>query len=591
MSELTILPVSTQFPADTKAPEIPFDFDKESEVFRALCNDHVDEVTATRTRRDLRANRKNVDQLRREGKLLPDETVIPDRSIEQNCLTEISPYIAYTEQPNEILSFHDPANPGFDFYLHSKWVTSLLRDENWQQPWQLMEDCMILHGAGFFEVIFDESAPSKSTFEYIRREHFIIPRDTKDIQGCHRLARQYEITKHQLKLLAAQFGFDPIIVKKIEEHYKSKNTFIPIFKYFLRDENNTVYNAWLAEKDLGAENWLRAPEQHFSGDYDTQVDPITGQSIPAPAPTSTLPFVSFPYRTQEDESILLIQGQAALTVHVQEAMQSLLSATVNAAFRASGTYASAEPGPGEPPQNKELYPLKTGYVHHGKLTFHNLPWPNPVALSIAQYLGVKNASQLGQTDFAAMSRQDTAKRATEIVAAKEEADKLKTSRLALFASRCLTAYRMRWKIILKQIELGGIQPPESLDVTPLFSSTLVLAMAADVQVVKREQQKQKLIDFWPIVQATPLAPVYFEAMLQSTFPEEWPVWKQAMNQIQQAQQNQQAPILQQLTAALVDAFPNLPPEKQPQVQELLNQVGPMMQPPNDAQTGTSNVAG
>lgn len=585
MSELSILPQITtvQYPADSKSPEIPFDFQKETDVFRALCDDFNDEVNAVRIRRELRANRKNVDQLRREGKLLPDETIIPDRTIEQNCQNEIAPYIAFTETPEEILSFSDPANPGFDYYQHSRWITSLLRDENWQQPWQKMEDCMILHGAGFFEVLFDDSAPSKSTFEYVRREHLIIPRDTRDLQGCHRLARKYEITKHQLKLLAAAFNFDPSIVAKIEDHYKTKNTFIPIFKYFLRDENNYVYNAWLAEHELGVQNWLRQPQAHFLGDLLP-----SQQGPPLPKPTTIIPFVEFPYRTQEDEAILLVQGQAALTVHVQEAMQGVLTAIVNTSIRASGLYASVDPGPGETPQNKELFALKSGYVHHGKMNFTALPWPNPVALSIAQYLGVKNASQMGQTDFAANTRNDTAKRATEIVAAKEEADKLKTARLALFSTRCLSAYKIRFKIILSQLQIGGIDPPPNLDVTPLFSPTISLAMAADVQVVKREQRKQKLVDFWPIIAPTPLAPVYFEAMLQTVFPDEWPIWKQAMQANQQAQQNNPLPAM---AAAMADSIGDLPPDKQENFRQILNAVGPMIQPQqNEQQPATSNVA-
>lgn len=583
MSEQNVIPQITQaqFPADTKSPEIPFDFQKESEVFRALLDDFNEEVNAVKVRRELRANRKNVDQLRREGKLLPDETIIPDRTIEQNCQAEIVPYISFTETPEEVLSFSDPANPGFDFYQHSRWITSLLRDESWQEPWQKMQDCMITHGAGFFEVIFDPAAPSRSAFEYVRRDHFIIPRDTKDIQACHRLARKYEITKHQLRILAADFQFDETVVRKIEEHYKTKNDFISIYKYILRDENNYVYNAWLAEHSLSADRWLRPPQAHFMSDFS--VDQF---NQPVPSPTTIIPFFAFPYRTQEDESILFVQGQAALSVHVQEAMQGLLSATVNASTRAAGLYGAVEPGPGEGPQNKELYPLKSGFVHHGKLTFHVLPWPNPVALSVAQYLGVKNASQLGQTDFAAQTRQDTAKRATEIVAAKEEADKLKTARLALFSTKCLAAYKVRFNIILNQLKIGSILPPPNLDPSPLFSPTLQLAMAADIQVVKREQRKQKLVDFWPIVAPTPLAPVYFEAMLQTVFPDEFPIWKEAMLQNQQAAQNNPLPMM---AAAMADVIGDIPPEKQETFRQILNQIGPMIQ--NEPSPAAPNVAG
>lgn len=565
MSENIVLPQSQDSPADSRAPEVPFEFDKEKEVFKQLQNEFVNEVEATKIRRELRENRKNVAELRQQQILLPDETIIPDRTIEQNCQSEIIPLIAFTEQPNQVLSFHDPTNPGFDYTLYADWLTSLVRYENWQLPWQQMEDCMVLHGAGFHEIIFDEASPAKFTTEYVRRDHFIIPKDTKDINACLRLARKYEITKHQLDLLAAAFGFDPQVVAKIKEHYKTKSEFIDIYKYFLRDENNYVYNAWLAPDSVSADTWLREPMPHFLGDYE---DPLPGMP-PTQRPTTQYPFIAFPYRTQEDESILKVQGQAALSVHVQEALTGLYSATVNGAIRAAGVYAARAPGPGKEPDNKTLYTLKSGYVHDGDMTFFSLAWPNPIALSLAQALSVRNSAQQGNTDFAAMSRNDTAKRATEIVAAKEEADKIKTARISLFSSRCLIEYKMVFNIILNQIKIGGIIPPQNLDPSPLFSPTLILTMAADTQVVKREQRKQKLIDFWPLVQPTPLAPTYFESMVAEMFPEDWPVWRNAMQQLQAQQANDPTQALIQLLTA---AFPTMPPELQTQTEQVLNAI-------------------
>lgn len=569
MSENIVLPTSQSHPQDTKAPEIPFDFKEELSVFRQLLTEFGAEVEATKIRRDLRANRKNVAELRQQGILLPDETIIPDRTIEQNCQTEIIPYIAFTEQPNQVISFHDPAAPGYNYAQLSDWITSLLRYENWQLPWQQMEDSMVLHGAGFHEIIFDPAAPAKFTIEYVRRDHFIIPRDTKDLNAVYRFARKYELTKHQLDLLTTAFSFDPAVVAKIKEHYKNRSEFICVYKYFLRDKDNYLYNAWLADESCGADTWLRDPMPHFLGDY-APADPDL-QLEPYQLPTTSTPFTAFPYRTQEDEAILMVQGQAALSVHVQEALTGMYSATVNAAVRASGLYASREPGPGKEPDNKTLYPLKSGHVHDGNMTFFSLPWPSPVALSIAQALSVRNAAQAGNTDFAAMSRTDTAKRATEIVAAKEESDKIKTARISLFSSNCLKEYKLAFQIILNQIKIGGIVPPAGLDINPLLSPTLVLTMAADTQVVKREQRKQKLVDFWPLVQPTPLAPVYFEAMVQELFPEDWPIWKTAMNQLQAGQTGD---IVAPLVGLVTAAFPHLPPELQDQAQGLLNAIGP-----------------
>jgi len=384
-----------------------------------------------------------------------------------------------------------------------------------------------------------------------------------------RLARTYEITKHQLDLLAEAFSFNPTVTEQIKKHYQTKSEFIKIYKYFLRDKDNYVYHAWFADDGIGCDDWLREPVPHFLGDYDEpMVDPLTGiAQPPQPRPTTIYPIVTFPYRTQEDESILLVQGQAALSSHVQEAMTGVISGTVNACTRASGLFASRLPSPGQTPDNKTLYPLKSGYVHDGDMTFFSLPWPNPVALSVAQALGVRNASQLGNTDFAAMSRQDTAKRATEIVAAQEESAKIKTARIALFSARCLAEYKIIFNIILNQIKIGGIICP--LDPAPLFSPTLILTMAADTQVVKREQRKQKLLEFWPLVQTTALAPTYFEAMVSELFPEEWPVWKQAMDQLAQ-QQSAEANPAEILKGLLTEAYNTMTPELKQKTEQTLN---------------------
>lgn len=583
MSIAPTLPVYQAPPQDTKAPEVPFNFKDELEVFRALDSDYADEIQATQVRRELREHKKNVGELRAQGLLLPDETIVPDRTIEQNCQLEIIPYINYTEQATDVISFTDPANPSYDFSRHANWITSLLRYENWQVPWQEMQDCMVLHGAGFHEVVFSEATPAKFEIEYVRRDHLRIPQGTIDINACYRVARCYELTKHQLDLLAAAYAFNESVVQKIKDHYKSKTDFIKIFKYFLRDENNYVYNAWFADPSIAADDWLRPPEKHFLGDFDleTTLDEA-GQptQIPVPAPTTIIPIFGFPYRVQEDQKLLKVQGQAALSVHIQNALTGIYSGVTNGCQRASGVYAAATPAPGEGTSDKTLFFLKPGYVHQGDIRFFSPPWPNAIALSTAQALGVRSASQHGNTDFAAMSRNDTAKRATEIVAAQEESNRIKTARISLYSNRCLSEYRVIFKLILNQIKIGAILPPEDLDVSVLFSPTLTLAMAADTQVVKREQRKQKLADFWPVIAPTPLAPIYLESMLQELFPEEWPIWKAAMQQQQQAQ-NAPNPL-----AVLETIYPQLTPEQQQYVQQQLNPAGgPDVtggQPPNVA---------
>ena len=573
-----LMPAQVEHPQDVAVSERPFRFDEESQTFRQLRQEYEPELQATLNRRALRDNKKNVAELRASKQLLPDETIIPDRTIDMAIRQDRGPFIAYLEQPQSVLSFHNPADPLADYSSLSDWTTGLFRYTNWQHPWHLMIDAMLTHGAGFHEVIFSPGEPQKFLIECVRREHLIFPRDTRDIQACTRIARCYELTKHQLKLLTATYGFNPAVVSQIEEHYRSRSTFIKIYKYFLRDDTNTVYVAWLAEDTLGATDWLRAPMPHFNGDY-SDPDPVTG--APAARPTTVFPFFAFPYRIQEDEAILLSQGLTAQLVHVQEAVMGLVSATVNTAVRASGLYAARVPAPGTTPDSKELYPLKHGYVHDGDLSFHSLPWPNPVALSVIQMLSVRAAQQQGQTDFAAMSRQDTAKRATEILAAKEESQALKTADIALFSRLVFQEYLFCLNIIKNQIKIGQITPPPSLDIRPLFDPSIIPSMSADVEVVKREQRKQLYVQFWPLAANSPMAGPYFQTMFKELFPQEFDKWQQESLESQKG-----TDLLQAAAAAMTAVDPNsLPPELRQQFIEILNQI-----PKNDTEGPTSDVA-
>ncbi len=567
---------------DTKAPEVPFEYAKEKEVFFSLYNETEEERRLCAVRRELRRHKKNVADLRTQGLLLPDETIIPDRTIEQNIAAEKPPYIAFIEQPQTTISFVDSADPTLDTSEASKWITDLLRYQNWKDCWLHNLDAMLLHGASFIEGIFDPAAPSKFTFEYVRRDSLLIPKNTRVINNCTRLARMHEVTKAQLQDYVKTFGFDETAVRKITEHYKSKTEFIRIFKYFMKDDNGAVYTAWLALDEVSLNSWLREPRPYYNGDFSpaNELSPT-----PTPIQATSIPIFDFPYVYEEDETILQTQGQAALSVHIQEALTGLYSATVNGATRAAGIYATEVPDAGGNVTNAESIPLKSGFILKGNLAFANVPWPNAIALQIAQALSVRNAQQSGQTDYAAMSRQDTAKRATEIVAAKEESDKLKSTKISLWSERSLLAYKFAWNVIKNQVLLGTIQPPPTFDFNCLLSPTITVVMSADAQVVRKESRKNTLLNFWPIVSTTPYAPVYLDTLLIEIFPADFPKW-----QAQLGMNNAKDQLLSQ-TAGLIQATPPaaIPPQLQQDYANLLTDIAGVLQPPSP--DGTGGVAG
>ena len=561
---------------DSRAPQTPFDYLKEKEIFDSLWAESEPERQACAFRRELRRHKKNVQQLRQQKILLPDETIIPDRTIEENIANKKPPFIAFIEQPQTTLSFIDSSDPTFDAGPEAKWVTDILRYQSWKDPWLLNLDAMHLHGASFLEVIFDAESASKFSIEYVRRDCLVMPKNTRNIQHCTRLARMYEITKAQLQTFVTRFGFDETVTNKIIEYYKDKTEFIRIFKYFMKADDGAVSVAWLCLADISAQTWLKAPAPYYLGDFNVTEAPLPG--LPptiTPLQTCCIPIFDFPATYEEDETILQVQGQAALSVHVQEALTGLYSATVNGAVRASGLYAAEVPSPGsDKPNNKELIPIKSGYILDGNLTFAQLPWPNAIALQIGQALSVRNANQAGRTDFAAMSRQDTAKRATEIVAAKEEAEKLQSTEISLWSEKSLAVYKAVWNIIKNQIQIGGIIPPPNVRVPVLFKSTVTVVMSADSQVVRKESRKNQLLQFWPIASTTAYAAPFLDTMVAEIFPEDFAIWQSKI------QQNNLPIQLLSQAAGLIQATPAsaLPPELKQDYALLLNDIAGVLNP-------------
>jgi hypothetical protein len=123
-----------------------------------------------------------------------------------------------------------------------------------------------------------------------------------------------------------------------------------------------------------------------------------------------------------------------------------------------------------------------------------------------------------------MSRQDTAKRATEIVAAKEESDKLQSTTISLWSEKSLAVFEMVWSIIKNQIKIGALIPPPGLRIQELFSPTITVVMSADAQVVEKETRKNQLLQFWPIAAVTKYADPFLDTMVAEIFPEDAPVW-------------------------------------------------------------------
>jgi len=584
-------PVQTQLSsqADTAQPTKPLDYSDEGRIFTALLTDHLTEETSVNRRREARKHRVNVKEMRDKNMILPDETVIPDRTIDSNIRIEKSPYCKYLESPTVVLAFEDPSAQQLNLMPLSVWHSGLTRVGDWKDPHNKNQDALLLHGCGYMEVVYTTGAPSLTVVEYIRRENLIFPKGTRDLQACGRLYRCYPITKAQLSVLAAKFEFDKVQLAKIEEHSKNTTEEIKIYKGFFREKDGTVLSGWRGSDVSGCDNWLKAPAPHQIGIFDVQ--PSLAPNVPpniTPRPIKIIPIVDFPYHLEEDEIILETQGRAALDLHVQDCLTSMWSGTANGVTRASRFFPTRKPAPGETPKNEELFVLKHGCVYEGEFDTFQPTWPNTIAISAAQALAGKKAQEIGATNYAAMARNDTRKTATELNMAREEADNLSGPNISLYSARMLRLELIRWEVIK-----SGIQVEEALNVPPearrfrfpasipkevIFSPTLNVTMAADAQVVRRAQRQSRFLENWPIVAETPFAIPYLESFLQEMFPDEFPQWKRAV----QNADARVASLTEQLKRCL-DMLSNLPkeavpPESQKDFVNFLNQLDQTVNP-------------
>ena len=587
--------------ADVMSVDNELNYLDESKIFNHLDADHKEEITRVDRRRELRKNRISLKEIRDKGQILSDELVIPDRTIDTNIRQQKSPYTKYIESPTTVLAFTDPSSPELNLTPLAVWHSDLVRVGSWKRPYFNLIDAILLHGAGYMEVVYSPNAPSHSVVEYIRREDLIFAKGTKNIQAAGRVFRRYMVTKSQLSIIADKYGFDKTQLAKVETTSKGSTEEIRLFKCFMRTKDGRVHIAWRADNTAGCDNWLKAPEPLDLNIVDVQIDQnLTSQgviqpiSLPTPRTITRYPLFIFPYHVEEDEVIIDVQGRAALDLHAQDMLTSLWSGTVNGVTRASRFYPTRKAAvSGETPRNTELFTLKHGVVYEGDFNVFQPNYPNTIAIAVAEALSNKKSQEIGATNYAAMNRNDTRKTATELQFAREEADNLSGPNISLFSMNMLEMEQLRWEILRSAIQQEILVIPDRAqrrfklplsvpDVT-IFSPTLLATMAADSQVVRRAQRQSKFAEHWPIVQASPYALPYLNTFLQELFPDEFPKWQQEIGQT-----NQQVAQLTDMLKRSVDMLSNLPPETVPPESQddfvnFLNAADQLVNPQQNAQ--------
>ena len=584
---------SSGSPKELQLPSL--DFKKEAAQLNSLIESWIEEDRKCRTRRELRENRKSVHEERQRKSILEDETIIPDRTINSGIRRSKVSYTNYITQAKRDLIITNVDAPQISIEPLELWFARGMRYPEWKVPWFELIDSMNVHGGAAMEVLYDASKPLNVALEYVPREHLIIAPRTKNLQNCPRILRCYEVTTIQLEQFVEEFEFDENIAKDLFDKFHKQEDFIKLYRVLMKVKG-LVFNAWYTKDNT--KDWLRQPRLHDIGlfDFDPQVllaptpppgnvMPMPGQPPPQPIPLylspqwaqireqfakpmplKSYPLFWFPFQITENQHLLETQGRVSLDLHVQEAMTHLLSNTVNASTRASNFYPSAENEPGDDPQLRELGPVKHGVIMNRKITVFQPNWPQPIILAVMQALKVGKADESGQTDFAATARKDANKTAKELELATEQAQTVITSDMDVFSSPTLSTYALCFNIACHQAIFMLCKRPVHPE---MLIGDYNLQPAGDVEVVKRQEDKQNAKDFFNIVQGTPAAEKILVFLIQRFFPDQADEWIAALNQ------PDKSAIIEQLVSVLQNLQKDIPenalsPEQHGQLAQLIS---------------------
>lgn len=532
--------------SDTTFDNIPpakpsFDIQKEhAEIDKLISewNGERGESNKVVNRRKLREHKINVEEKQAAGEILPDETWIPDRTINTAIKRGRTPYVNYITQSRKLLILKDIDNPELNTESLERWFTDGMRYPGWKLPWIKQIDATHTHGGVAMELVYDTSKPFNCAIEYIPRNSLLVSDKCKDIQCQAILPRLYELTLLQLKQYSVKYNFDAGVVDSIAKKYSASDTSYIVKVYrVLMNRDDIIYNAWYCP-DYNTK-WLREPLEHDIGlfDYDpamiremsmlpdwaSKAVELIQMGIVTPKKLKQYPIFWFPYDVTEDEEILKISGRTALDVHVQEALTFVMSSTVNGALRASKFYPCSEGLPGDDAKLAELGVLKPGVVWNKKISAQQFPWPSNILLAITQVLDQRKAQETGNLDFASVARKDANKTATEMQLATDQSNQLSITDIDVFSTPFLSIYVLGFLVATHQAIFGLCKPPPGETYNLLFRNYNMFP-AGDVEVLKRAEEKASAKEFFEVVRGTPLAEKMLGFMLERFFPDHAKTW-------------------------------------------------------------------
>ena len=537
---------------------------------KAILDDLTDKTIASRR---LRYAEIDIEVEREAGRIQPDEMYIPVHTIDTNIRREQSSYIQYLTQSPRAVICKDATDSSVDLSLLEDDLTKKLRYDGWQRPMFSNADGMQQNGYSIMEVVYDTSVPGNVIAEQVASCDFAFVADTKDIQACEMVGRQYYFTKTKLLALCgdpkqpsdADWNREEVerVVSKdspassadpLESSDDKDKSLFRVQKLMFR-VNGVVQVGWAC---IGVgEDWLRAPRPLFIGRrkvtapaQPAQPAQQVGMMVIPPKPATPVqheavyetmyPYVLFQYLISENDKISHLKGRVFLDQDVQEGVSSLLSSTVTQARRAGGLIGSKDTDDPNDDilQQSNIY-FKPNCLVNKKVSFTYLPAPEPGMFQAIQVLALGNQQETSQVNFAENNNQrDSRKTAKAVTFAQETKQELTGVQVVLFSLGLTELYQKMVAVIKSRVLCGLIQVDPK--VASLYERTFIIKPSGDVDVIEKKQLIGMMAQSLEIMLKTPAGPAFLCDLLELAFPNTAAKYCQLIMQAQQQQQSQQA---------------------------------------------------
>lgn len=573
----------TQFPPNH---EDLFDFEKAKIRMQKLIGEWSADFAEADSIRKERYIDIDSETLQELGELKKGEILIPIRNIDANIRTKKSDVMTFLNAGYRLGIFECVSDPSVDSRQLELEVTKGLTYPGWNKEFDRVADGAGLFSRDYIEVVFDETKPLHVGLEHVGFDKLIFNRKVNDIQDSEQVLRAYEVTVFRLEDFVKNNGFDAIQVDKIvkaKEH--DRDTTICIYKRYCKCYD-VVYVSWYC-KECGVTDWLKKPEPLRLGIANPveETDPLSGEVVSSSFQEADVDiYPIFTNVDNEDEQEVLVdkKGRAFLDRPLQNASTAIVSSFVNRQVKAGFIFGSPKQEDDTSGEMKQLdLQLKDGGMYSKPIEWWSLPPPDVSVLISLQYLDSKNAEQRGKPAYSVSNRKDARKTAKEFDVAEKEQGKLTSTNLATFSEFLRDVLNFSWRIIqsqalqnkitllLKQDSMSGMWTNDVETIGQQFD----IRPAGDTDVIEAQNEQEKMMMDWPVVQTTPLGPVFLQDYIKLRYPKKANEYIQILQAGVDMGKNLVASLSALLQQALTpEEVATLPPDQQQQLAMIQQQV-------------------